>query len=72
MGETIRQFLGVFYDNDGIVSSRDSYWLHHMINDLVGLFRRYGLEANGAKSRTMTRQPSALQAGMSEEAIDLK
>ena len=42
------------------------------MNVLVGLFRRYGLAANVAKSRTITFQPGSLWAGMSEEAMALK
>ena len=50
MGEAIRQFMGVFYDNDGMVGSRDSEWIQHLMNFLVGLFWQYGLAANVAKS----------------------
>ena len=42
------------------------------MNVLIGLFRRYGLAANIAKSCTMTCHPGALQVGMSEEAMVLK
>ena len=46
----------------------------HMVtmNVLVGLFRRYGLAVNVAKSRTITCQPGALRVGVLEEAIALK
>ena len=57
MVEDGRRFLGVFYVNDGIVGSREYIWLHHSMNALVGLFHRYVLIANVAKSRTMTCQP---------------
>ena len=36
--ETIRRSLGVFYDDYGMVGSRDPYWLQHLIKVLVGLF----------------------------------
>ena len=42
------------------------------MNVLVGLFRRYGLAANVAKSCTMTCQPGILRLGISEEAKALK
>ena len=58
-------YLGVLYDNNGMVGSRDSDWLQHDMNVLVGLFRRYGLVANVVKSRTMTCHPGALRAWMS-------
>ena len=38
MGEAVGRCLGVFYADDGMVGSRDSEWLHHLMNVLVGLF----------------------------------
>ena len=58
--ETVGRCVGVFYADDGMVGSRDSYWLQHAMNALVDLFRRYGMAANVAKSRTMTYQPVVL------------
>ena len=66
IGGAVRNFLGVFYVNDGNVGSRDTEWLQHLINVLVGLFPQYGLAANVAKSRTMMCQPVALRSGISE------
>ena len=70
--ETNGRCLGVFYAYDGMVISRDSEWLQHMMNFLVGLFRRYGLASNVAKSCKMTCQTDAIQAGLSEEDMALK
>ena len=70
--ETVWRCLGVFYADDGMVRSRDTGWLKHAMNILVGLFRRYGLAANVAKLRTMKCQPDALWAGISDEAMVLK
>ena len=70
--DTIGRRLGVFYTDDIMVGSRYSDWLQHAMNILVGLFRRYFLVANIAKSRTITCQPRSLQAGMSEGAMALK
>ena len=61
--------MGVFYVNNGMVSPHKLDWLKHSMNVLVGLFRRYCLEANVTKSRKMTYQSGALQAGMSEETM---
>ena len=36
--EAVRRCLGVFYADDGMVGSRDSEWLQHLMNILVGLF----------------------------------
>ena len=72
LGETFGQCLGVFYADYDMVGSRESEWLQHAMNVLVGLLRRYGLAAKFSKSRTMTCQTGALRAGMSEEAMALK
>ena len=72
LGETVGRCLGVFYVNNDMVGSRDPDWLQNTMNVLVGLFRRYGLATNVDKSHTMTCQPSALRAGMPEEAMALK
>ena len=61
----VRQCLGVFYADDGMVGSRDNYWIQHSMNVMVGLFWRYGHAANVAKSRSMTYQPNTLRSGMS-------
>ena len=42
------------------------------MNVLVGLFRRYGLADNVAKSLSMKCQPVALKSGMSADAKALK
>ena len=38
MREAVGRCLGVFYADDGMVGSRDSEWLQHSMNILVGLF----------------------------------
>ena len=55
-----------------MVGSHNPDWLLHTMNILFGLFRRYGLASNIAKSRTITCQPGALWEGMSEEVMALK
>ena len=46
MGEAVGRCLEVFYADDGMVGSRDAEWIQHLMNVLVGLFRRYGLTVN--------------------------
>ena len=65
LGETVGRCLRALYSNNGMVVSRESEWIQHAMNVLVGLFRRYGLAANISKSRTMTFQPGALWVGVS-------
>ena len=72
LGETVGRCMGVFYADYGMVSSHDLDWIQHAMSVSVGLFRRYNLAANVSKSRTMTCQPGALRAGMSEAAMELK
>ena len=72
LGETVGHCLRVFYDDDGMVGSRNPDWLQYATKTRVGLFRRNVLASNVAKSLTMTRQPGALRARMSEEAMALK
>ena len=48
LGKTVGDCFGVFYADDGMVSSRDADWLQHAINVLVGLFIIYGPVANVA------------------------
>ena len=71
LGETIGRCMVVFYADDDMVGSCNPDWLQHALNVVVGLFRRYGLAANIAKSNTIACQPGALRAGMSKEAMAL-
>ena len=57
LGETVGQCLGVFYADNCMMGTREPDWPQHVMTVLVGLFRRHGLAANVAKSRTMTCQP---------------
>ena len=38
MREAVGRCLGVFYADDVISGSRDSEWIHHLMNVLVGMF----------------------------------
>ena len=69
--ETFGRFVGVFYTENGTVGSRDLDWMYHAMNIPVGLFLRYGLASNVAKSRTTTCHSGALRVGISEKAMDL-
>ena len=72
LGETFGRCFGFFYSRNGMVGSHDSDWIQHVMDVLVGLFRRYVLASNVAKSCKMTCQTGALRVGMSEEAMALK
>ena len=52
--------------------SHKSDWLQHETNVLVGLFRRYGLADNVAKSCKMIFHPGDLRAEIPEEVMELK
>ena len=49
LGEIVGKYLGLFYANDDMSSSRNTDWMQHEMDILVGLFIRYGLAANVAK-----------------------
>ena len=72
VGDNVNCCRGVCYDDYGMVSSRDSDWLQHLMNFLIGFFWRYSLVSNFAKSHMMTFQPGALRLWMSEEARECK
>ena len=55
-----------FCADDGMIRSRELEWIQNALNVLIGLFRRYRIVANVAKSWTITFQLRALQSGMSE------
>ena len=69
LGHAVGWILGVFYTYDGLLRSRDPEWKQGALNFLIGLFRRIGLEANIAKSKTTTCQQQEIRLGMSEEVI---
>ena len=52
--ETVGRCLGVYYADYGMVASREPDYLQKFMNFRIGLFQKYGLAANVAKSRTMT------------------
>ena len=69
LGLMMGQCIGMFYANDGLVWSREQKWLRGYLNMPIGLFRRYGLVANIAKSKSMTCQTVEIWYGMSEEEV---
>ena len=72
LGENIGNCLLVVYADDGMFAYRDSEWLQHSMNVLIGFFWRYGLADNVSKPCTLTCQPGAMRSGISEEAKQLK
>ena len=61
--------LGIFYDDNAMVGSRDLDWIQGALHVLISLLRRYGLVANFVKLKSMTCQLGTLRSGMSEEAV---
>ena len=64
LGENIGNCLLVVYADDGMFAYRDSEWLQHSMNVLIGLFWWYGLAAKVDKSCRITYQPGAPRSGM--------
>ena len=54
LGLALWRYLGLFYTDDGVVVLWDPEWLQVTLNFLIGLFRRYGLVVNIAKSKAVT------------------
>ena len=48
------QCMGVFYTYAGMIGLTESEWLQRAINVIIGIFRRFVLMANVAKSKTMS------------------
>ena len=56
-GMQVSQKLAMFYADDGFTASWDHNWLQHAMDALVALFGQMGLQANVAKTQTMTCYP---------------
>ena len=48
--------MGLFYADEGMIRSRVPELIQREINVIIGLFIRFGLMVNVAKSNTMTFQ----------------
>ena len=59
--------MGMFYEDEGIIGSREPQWIQGAINALIGLFIRVGLLVNVSKYKTMNSQPGEIHTGVSEE-----
>ena len=60
LGITVGRCLGLFYAANGMVGSWYPEWLKVALNVLIGLFCRYRLAENVAKSKAMTFHPGTL------------
>ena len=68
LGLAVRQCLGLFYSDNGMVVSRYLEWIQGNLNLIISLFWWYILVANVAKFKSMTCQPVSIRSGMLEEA----
>ena len=62
--DNVNRFPRYFYADDRMFGSRDSDWLQHSMNVLIGLFWWYGLAAKVDKSCRIIYQPGAPRSGM--------
>ena len=69
LGLNMGRCLVFFYNNDGMIGSRDSEQLQNALNVLSRLFQWYGIITNVAKSHMITCRPRALRLGISEEVV---
>ena len=61
--------MGVVYEEDVLIGSRDPEWLQEPLNVLIGLFHHIFLISNVAKFKTMTCCMGKIYSGMSEEVV---
>ena len=61
LGLAVGRCSGLFYADDGVVRLRDPEWIHDTLNVSIGIFYRYRLVVNVAKSKAMTCQPGTLR-----------
>ena len=69
LGLAVGRCLGFLYAYNGMVLLQDTEWIQGELNVIIGLFRRYKLVANVAKSKTMTCQMRTLWSGMWKEVV---
>ena len=72
VGENINCCLVFFNSDCGMVISRYSDWLQHLMNVLISHFRQYGLASEITKYRTIICRPGALRTEISEESRERK
>ena len=68
IGAQIRALLAAFYEDKGLVQSRDPAFLEHAFDILVVLFERVGLRTNTIKTEAMTCVPGKIRTALSHEA----
>ncbi len=59
--------LVVFYNDDGLIASRDPVWLQESFDILIGLFERIGLFTNASKTKVMVCTPGQIRKAYTEE-----
>jgi len=67
-GATVRDLLVAFYADNGIIAAPNHQWLQDVLNVLVTLFRKVGLETNVDKTKIMICHPSFIRTHLSDEA----
>ena len=61
--------MGFFYDDDGMILSRDTEWIQGAINVIINPFRGFRLVSNVAKYKTMACQTGEICTGIPEETF---
>jgi hypothetical protein len=73
IGNQVAKILVAFYVNDGLIASRDPFWLQESFDILIGLFERIGLFKNASKTKVMICIPRRIhEAYTDEEYADYK
>ena len=69
LGHAVGWILGVFYEYDSLLGSREPEWTQGALKILIGMFWQIRLAANVAKLKTTMCQMGAIGPGMSEEVF---
>ena len=72
LGLAVGRCIWLLYTNNRVVGSQDPEWLQGALNVLIGLFCRYGLVTNVAKSKARKCQTGTLLSRILEEAVGRK
>ncbi len=67
LGEAVRDYMVVFFVDNGLVAARYSEWLQSSFTILVNLFKDIGLRTNAAKTKVMTCLPGKIRVSKTEE-----
>jgi hypothetical protein len=70
LSELMATFFTIFYVDDMYLASRDAGFLQHVLDILINLFKKVGLQTNTSKTKTMICTPRRIRTQLSPESED--